>query len=259
MRLIRWLAVLALPLLAGCGTTGATSKVTVALDPAVPTVATAAVRVAPVTMAADAPRVYAIGTRDWGRLDADDLANLQQSLATTIATRQSSTVAVQGAPVDIHVHVRRYLVAHSNTRAGVLACVAWAAAASSGQIVFQEQFYAPGSLAYVGTIGGLKDAVHRSIVQRIATMSLYLAAGPAIAGSQPTEFPGTYSTLDEAMEVTPAELVSLGNPGAMAHPNPSVAVGGLFAVSAAGAPPWEAARPPADFDWTAFLSSPTPP
>jgi hypothetical protein len=259
VRLFGLLAVVGWLLLAGCGTTGATSRFEVTLDPAVPTVAVAAIRVAPVTMAVDAPRLYAIGTHEWGRLDADDLTNLEQSLATTIATRTSSTVTVPDTRIDIHVHVRRYLVAHSNTGAGVLACVTWAAVTPSGQIVFQEQFYAPGSVAYVGTIGGLKDAVHRSIVRRIATTSLYLAAGHAVAGASPTEYPGTYSTLDEAIEVPPEVLVSRGDPNAMASSDPWTSVPGLFAVTAAGGPPWRAAKPPTDFDWEAFLRSPPSP
>ena len=163
-------------LLAGCGTTGTTSRFTLALDPVTPAQAHTSIRVAPATMAPDAPRLYVANVYEWGRFDTEDLVNLEQSLAVTITAHRSERPGATNAELTIHLRVRRYLVGLSNTAGAVLACVAWAAVNAAGQIVFEEQFYAPGAGAYVGTIGGLKDAVHKAIVRRVATTSLYLAA-----------------------------------------------------------------------------------
>lgn len=240
-------------LLAGCGTTGTTSRFALDLDPAAPKQTEVAIHVAPASMAPDASRLYAIAVKEWGRFNAADLANLEQSLAATISSWQSGKPGATHAQLDIHLQVRRYLVGISNTAGAVLACVTWAAVDPSGQIVFQEQFYAPGSVAYVGTIGGVKDVVHKAIVRRVATTSLYLAADPARTRARPVEFEGTYRALEDAISELPEVMKSMGNAAAMAHPNPAVGMGGLFAVAATGAPPWEAARPPADFDWPAHL------
>jgi hypothetical protein len=245
-------------LLAGCGTTGTTSRFTVPLEPATPAIATGSLHVAPASMAPDAPRLYVVHVREWGRFDEADLRNIEQSLASTLDKHRSSSSSAVVAPLDIHVHVRRYLVGLSNTAGAVLACVTWAAVTPEQRIVFSEQFYTPGSTAYVGTIGGVKDSVHQAIVRRIATTSIYLAADPAVARSRPRESAGTYAQLDDAIARLPGEMVSLGNPAAMASPSPVVSTQGMFAVSAAQLMPWKAAKPPTAFDWNAYLNCASP-
>jgi hypothetical protein len=79
----------------------------------------------------------------------------------------------------------------------------------------------------IGTIGGLKDAVHEAIVRRIATTSLALAADPAAAHPRPTTFDKTSTSLDEAVARLPKTMVSLGYlgyPSRMASPFPVVMV-----------------------------------
>jgi hypothetical protein len=240
-------------LLAGCGTTGKTSRFTLPLEPGTPAVAVGSLHVAPASMAPDAPRLYVVNVQEWGRFDDADLANIEQSLASTLDQHQSNESVAAAEPLDIHLRVRRYLVGVSNTAAAVLACVTWAAVAQGQTIVFSEQFYTAGSTAFVGTTGGVKDSVHRAIVRRIATTSTYLAAGPAIANARPQEFAGTYTELDDAIAGLPETLVSMGNPAAMASPSPLESVPGLFEISGAQGIPWQAARPPAEFDWSASL------
>lgn len=262
IRRTSWLALAGVVtcILAGCGTTGTTSTFTLALDPGTPVTGQAGIRVAPATMEADAPRLYVVSVREWGRFDATDLANIEHSLVATLARHSAGGGPYAGqaavtAPIEIHVRVRRYLVGVSNTGGGVLACVNWAAVKPAGEIAFAEQFYAADFVAYVGTVGGIKDSVHRAIVRRIATTALYLTAEPAAATALPTAYAGTYESLEDAIASLPAVLRSLGNPGAMATPNPVEAVAGAFETRGAAAIPWQAARPREDFDWAAYLSS----
>lgn len=246
-------ATLIVSLLCGCGTTGKTTRFVLELDPATPASAATSLRVSTATIEPDAARLYTYGTSEMGRFNDEDLANIEQSLAATIATRRTVEPAAGGPGFDIHFRVRRYLVSHSNTGGGVLACVTWALVDPAGKIIFNEQFYAMGSGAYVVTIGSIKNLAHRSIVRRIAATALHLTTGPTSLGVRPVDLEGTTDNLEDAMAALPSRLVSRGIPSAMASPAPEVAIAGLLAVTMVGAPPWEAARPPADFDWAAYL------
>jgi hypothetical protein len=118
----------------------------------------------------------------------------------------------------------------------------------------------------IGTIGGLKDAVHEAIVRRIATISLALAADPAAARPRPTTFDKTSTSLDEAASRLPQVMVSLGNPSPLAaFPThtpamPAVGqlirievIGSMFTVSGISTMQWEVANPSDKFDWQGYL------
>jgi hypothetical protein len=106
----------------------------------------------------------------------------------------------------------------------------------------------------VGTVGLLKDTIHRNIVRRIATTALSLAAGstPVAAGS--VTFAGTYATLEEAVSQLPQTMVSLGSPGMMAFPDPVVGAAGILTPSGILKVQWEVAEPTQNFDWPGYLS-----
>ena len=251
MRNLRTLTLIGIAsLLSGCGTTGTTSRFTLPLDPATPVSAARSLHVVPATMAADAARFHAVAVNDWGQFTAEDLANISQSLAATIDSHRKARPAPDDARFDIHLQVRRYIVGSSNTGAAVLACVAWAMVNPDGQVIYSSQFYAAGAMVYLGTVGGVKNEIHKAIVRRIATTALYVAADPASAVPRPTEFERSYEELDDAIANLPVVMLSRGDPYGMAAGDP----GALFVVSAIERIQWEEAKPPTDFDWAAYLA-----
>lgn len=233
-------------LAAGCSATTRTRPFVLALDPATPRGARS-LAVASATQAQDAARLYTVGVVEWGRFDEQDLANIGRSLADTIALHAPAGTDAAAAPLEIHLHVRRYLIAVSNTAGGALACVAWAMVDEDGQVRYSSQFYAAAAVEYFGTLGGVKNHVHEAIIRRIATTALHVSADPA--EPLPIEFEGSYPLLSDAIDTLPRQFVSRGDAAGMAQRDP----GALFMVTAAESIPWEAAEPPAEFDWGAYL------
>ncbi len=101
---------------------------------------------------------------------------------------------------------------------------------------------------WFGTIGLLKDSVHRAIVGRIATTALALASDPATASPRPTTFENTSTSLDEAASRLPRTMVSIGGPEAIA-----ATLVGLRTPSGVYSIPWEVAKPSEKFDWQGYL------
>ena len=120
-------------------------------------------------------------------------------------------------------------------------------------IIYQEQFYASEAVYLVGTIGLLKESVHKAIVRRIATTSLALATGPAAAKARPTTFDNTYTSFGEAASRLPQTMVSMGIASLAAFPVPAVSAVGILTPSGVSTVQWNVAKPSQDFDWQGYL------
>jgi len=241
--------------LPACGTTGKTSTFVLDLDPPQTRQVISGIRVKSAAMDPDAAVLNAVNVQPWGKFDADDLRNVEQSLRDTIAPHVPATTRPAEAALDIHVMIRRYVVGVSNTGGAVLVNVTWAATDSEGKLVFKEQFYASDSVYLIGTIGLLKDSVHQAIVRRIATTSLVLASSPEATGARPVSFENTYATFEEAAARLPQTMVSMGNPGLMASPHRVVGAVGLLTPSGISRIQWGIGKPSADFDWQGYLEA----
>lgn len=240
--------------LPGCGTTGKTSPFVLNLDLPQGQKAISDVRIASAAMDPDAAILNAVNVRPWGKFEPDDLRNIEQSLRDTITPQLPQTIRSTEPRLDVHLMIRRYMVSVSNTGGAVLASVAWAATESDGKLIFQEQFYASESVYLVGTIGLLKESVHKAIVRRIATTSLALAAGLAAEKARATTFDNTYASLEEAASRLPQTMVSMGIPSMMAIPVPAVSAVGLLTPSGVSTVQWHVAKPSQDFDWPGYLA-----
>lgn len=231
-----------------CGITGGTSRFVLPLDLSQRPEVTSEIRVASAGMDVNAAYLTAVNVFRWGKFGAADLRNLEESLRGTITQHLPTTSHSTESRIDIHLVIRRYVVSVSNNAGAVLACVAWAATASQGVLIFEEQFYASHVGYFVGTIGLIKDEVHRAIVARIATTAMALAADPT-ASLRPITFENTSTSLDEATSRLPRTMVSMGVP---LGPSPMGLVGVLIPTGISTVQ-WEVAKPSEGFDWQGYL------
>ena len=239
--------------LPACGTTGKTSPFVLDLDLPKGQKAVSDIRIASAAMDPDAAILNAVNVRPWGKFEPDDLRNIEQSLRDTITPQLPATIRSTGPRLDIHLMIRRYMVSVSNTGGAVLASVTWAATESEGKLIYHEQFYASEAVYLVGTIGLLKESVHKAIVRRIATTSLALATGPAAAKARPTTFDNTYTSFGEAASRLPQTMVSMGIASLAAFPVPAVSAVGILTPSGVSTVQWNVAKPSQDFDWQGYL------
>jgi hypothetical protein len=184
--------------------------------------------------------------KPWGKFEPDDLRNFEQSLRDTITTQLPATVRSTGPRLDVHVMIRRYMVAASNTGGAVLASVTWAATDAEGKLIYQEQFYASEAVSWIWTPGLLKESVNKSIVRRIATTSLELATGPDAEKNRPTTFDNTYKSLEEAVSRLPQVMWS-------AHPPVFVGPFNVGQRPEVSRVDWMVVKLSQDFDWQGYL------
>lgn len=170
---------------------------------------TSEIRVASVQMEKHAARLTTVNTYRVGKFDTYDLDNIEQSLRDTLVLLKSANLLNSIPVIDIHLVIRRYFVAHSNSGAAVLICVAWAATDFKGKMIYHEQFYASKGVYLLGTIGLLKDSVHKAVVRRIAESSLYLASGMRGILDRDITFEDTYTSFQEAVSRLPDVMVSI--------------------------------------------------
>jgi hypothetical protein len=194
----------------GCGTTGGTTRETVALAETPAAGALVPIQVDTVTIAPEGAELYAIGTYAWGRFDKSDLANIRGSLEDTLAAAAKSKQLDPSDRVRVSLLLRRYVVASTNMEVAVLAAVDWCAARNDGTAIYRDVFYAAYSKMLLATLGSGKAAVNRAIVRRVAESSLLLAAGVPADGSLPRKLEGTYETLEEAAATLPSHMASAG-------------------------------------------------
>ncbi len=191
--------------IAGCGTTGATKTFVLPIDSAATSSLEHPLKLGSFAVAEDANFVIAAGTYEWGTLDAADQHKFESSVQATLDTIDWQ-FADEAAPIwEIHVFLRRHIIAHDNNSAGLLVCVSWALASASGTVVYEEQFYATNSAFLVGTLGGVKNSVNRAVVRRIIESSLRLASSEPLSS---TSIKYTYDTIAEAANTLPAQYQS---------------------------------------------------
>lgn len=243
--LLMTLVLLACDVLLGCGTTGRSSRFLLTLEPNKIEQISSEIRIAPAAMEKDALRFMAVRVYAWGAFNTADLSNMEQSLRNTLASVAPAALPQPASRLEIHLMIRRYFVSTSNTGAAILVCVAWAATNSKGEMSYHEQFYASKAAYLIGTIGLLKDSVHRAIVRRIATTSMHLAPDRGDGNFQQRTFENTYTSFEEAVSYLPPIMVSMGIiPG----PPPSLLI-----------PPkvsrvfWDEAKPSEEFNWNEYL------
>lgn len=185
----------------GCALTGATSSFEVALEaPA----NTPAVRLGSVTYEPHQSRLANVGSYAWGKYGEDDLGTLTASLNRSL----KPVVPEAGEPSHaVHVRVRRFLVAHSNSEGLAFACVSWALTDPDGELAFVEQFYARDHVVMWGTVGGTKDTVHEGIATRVLRTAVRVAAaGEPVA---PYRAENTFGRFEDAMAGLPESLTSI--------------------------------------------------
>ncbi|MHC4459058.1 MAG: hypothetical protein ACYS0I_18615 [Planctomycetota bacterium] len=194
-------------LIIGCGITGTTVPFTLELSNPSPDRLTAAPKVDTVELGEEASLLIPVGVFAMGKFDSNDLAVIGNSLKNTLATVKTNEFTEPIDELNLHLVIRRYLVAASNVEVTALACVAWCAINQHGKIVFHEQFYA--SKAGRGTtLGAIKMAVHRGIVSRIAETAVVLASSSGETAIAPAMPENTYNSFEEAVRGMPKQLTS---------------------------------------------------
>jgi hypothetical protein len=170
------------------------------------------IRLSPVELGSEGTAFDAgfVGVSNFTR---DDLETLELSLRDTLAQFEAGSVSVSGDPIDIHVLVRRHLVAADGGRKAAMACVAWSATAD-GRVLYEEQFFATASDFMLGKLwvpGAIKDDVNRRVVHRITQAIIYLAAG--FAKRLPAVTEGTYDSFEAAADSVPSTMLQAPPPG----------------------------------------------
>lgn len=189
----------------GCGLTGRTIPFTLEIPKPASEKPMAAIKVAEIDLEEDSTQLISVGVYGWGEFDTNDLKVIEKSLNQTLS--KVSTSAGSVGELNLHVVIRRYLVAASNNQGFALACVAWCATNEDQEIVFHEQFYA--SKAYrMASIGDVKMAVHKGVVRRIAENSVLLASSNRNFGFEPVMPKNTYNSFEEAARKMPKRLAS---------------------------------------------------
>lgn len=218
LKFLHWARRCAAPLLlvvlsfvSGCGAiTGRTTQQTVQLDNLSLPEFLVPVTVESFTSAPDAGELHTSGVYRWGKFDEADLTNLRVSLERTLNAAVGQHRLDESEVVRVHVIIRKYIVASSNSEIGALAAVDWCAALGSGNPLYGEVFYSANQSQLASTLGAVKDNVHRAIVGRIAESSLLLAARGDSAPTLPQVTDGTFDQLEDALNTLPESVASAG-------------------------------------------------
>lgn len=198
---IRALGLLLLLLLApACGITGSTS--TFVVDVRAPN-ATGPIAVKSVELEPDQSKLVNVGTYAWGKYGAGDLDVLTRSM------KQSAASLAGPSPLEVHVVLRRFLVATGGSDGIAIACVSWALAMPDGQLVFHEQFYASRHVNTFGTVGGIKDTVHEAIARRVLGRAAAIASAPGTSGYERVRPEHTFDTYEESLKGLPSTLTGV--------------------------------------------------
>lgn len=229
--------------LPACGTTGKTSPFVLTLNVPKSQEVVSDILIASVAMESDAATHNALYVMPWGKFEPDDLRNIKQSLDNTIKQQLQAMTHSTKPRIDVHLVIRRYMVKVSNTAGAVLVTVTWAATESDGRLIYHEEFYASESVYLVGTIGLLKESIHKAIVRRIAITSLALATSSAAAKDRSTTFANTYISFEEAASRLPQKMISM-------RPFWFILWTTIPEVSKVQ---WNLAKPSQDFGWQEYL------
>lgn len=211
----------------GCGGLfGGTRPFVIAIAPPAGSPLRARVSFAELAVAPGANEMKATGTLPLGNWDSDDTRVVETSIRDSLATVSWPADPTAANDWKIHLLLRRHLVAHSSSKGGVIACVAWALGDRSGRVVFSEQFFASSAGAGSGKLDGkevpenlgeVKDAVHRAIVGRIVETSVRIAAGGVDAPGVPAAVENSFDTVEPAAAALPKKLTNLMGIPTIAH------------------------------------------
>lgn len=227
--------------LTGCGLAGGTSVV----EPSFPVPPGPGAHLAAdgLVMEPASARLTAIGAYAWGKFDEDDRATLEEGLRRMVRRINEARPSTQPGHT-VHVVLRSYQVAVSNTSGTALACVAWAMSGPDGALLYHEQFYATKSATMSSTVGGLKEDVNEALLRRIGLTSAHLASGRH--DGLPLRSEDTYLSFDEVRSELPDRLQSVGMLFGAGH---------SFVWTASGGVSWDFSRHPEGVDWPAHLAS----
>ena len=233
-RCLRPLLLVALMGAAGCGAIkGETTPQTVHLndlslpEPLVP------IELGSVSSTPNAAELHTSGVYEWGKFDDADLASIRASLERTLKEAVDRYRLDESEKVRVYVVIRKYIVAASNVAASALATVDWCAARKDGTLLYRELFYATDYGQFVGTLGGLKNTVHRAIVGRIAESGLVIASRNNTELTLPRKTEHTFDKLEDALKTLPESAQSWG----LVVPGPPF----YFPGSAPVTIPWQSA------------------
>lgn len=233
-------------LFTGCGVTGGTTAKRATLAPEIANAALRhPVQCGTVELAPDAVQHKRIGTYNWGRFDAADLASFRRSLELSLTT--SAATAPTAASTLTHVRLQHFACTFTNNRVAILAIADWSVA--NGSAVLQsEQFVAAydtgDKLLNTETLGMVKTKVLVAMARRIAERSLAAANGLPM----PSAPEYTYDTVAQGSANLPDVMIA--NTTGLVSTAFQSALGGLANVTEL-----QPARRIAPLDWTAVLAS----
>lgn len=220
------------------GFLGGTKDVTVEIDATEMASLLRTLRVGSVTIAGE-NEIDSVGTFHVGDFDDNEREIIDEALTETFASIAWPSGSEQW---DVHVVVRHYYVAHSNSDGGIVAGVAWAMVAPDDRVVFSEEFYAAAQKSDMErrrTLGHLKELINTAVVQRVAETGVRLAGAEEPGAVSPIVTHLTHPTLQEAAVGMPEDLKSAGGFG-------------LFARK--GNVDWTQGAPSEPHDWEAWLA-----
>jgi hypothetical protein len=233
-------------LVCSCSTSGKTSHGAVPLD-ALPEIREMRpLQVQSLDREDEGIRLISLDVRPSGKFNDEDKTNLRRSLEETLQAALRNRACREGSGVQLHVLIRKYVVAANNSQAVVWASVDWCAADEGGQVLYSEAFHATAMVHLFGSLGGIKDQVNRAVVKRIAQNALAVAAD---ANRAEGNIAGTYASFDEAAASIPAMLETWGLPFFVA-----VAPEGLVASRSAQKSSANLLSTEAKIDWATRLS-----
>lgn len=223
-------------LMAGCGMTGKTLQTVVRpQDFGGKSSISRFVRLKHLSVEPNGTSLISVGAYPWGEYSEDDRQTLESSINASLNNLQLAENP-KTPELNLHIKIRRHLVAFSNNAGAVLACVAWCATVGN-EIIYSEQFYASAG-GTLRTVGSMKDEVHRGIIKRLLSSAVILANEGQLSDKLPSIVDATYLKFTDAIAPLPVSLTGTPPPGYIyVHGNPKQQV------------PWSWGEPSEEIDW----------
>ena len=141
-------------------------------------------------------------------LTDQDISVVKAAFIKTIEIHKNQVRAKEGDSLKIYVLFRSYTTASDSKQIAVLASIAWCAAYSKDEIVFNEEFFATGyKKSKLATHGKVKNIAHKAIVKRVCHYSYLLAQlSPEEDNYQLPPIKNTYLEIKEAVKILPKSM-----------------------------------------------------
>ncbi len=190
--------------LSGCGTKGGTSIIEYSPKAFSETREIPILNLSSLTLRDGGTKLINVGTFPWGEFNKDgsDLHVLRESFEKTI-NNSNSLITQRKSPLNIHVIINRYLVAHSNRACAVAACVSWCITEENDNVLYDETFFAMSKGRILTTIGAIKNSTNKNIIARIIEKSLHLNQESPV-----TQVKNTSNDFNEIIKALPKGLAS---------------------------------------------------